>query len=87
MWPHPTPGGNYFNKLGIVLFPKAFMSISAVLVQCFFRRYLNDSTPFLHFCVYLPFEGDLGSYLQRLVDLNVDVNPNFAYVYVWYGTH
>jgi hypothetical protein len=30
------------------------------------RRFLNDSTPFLHFCDYLPFEEDLSLYLNKL---------------------
>jgi hypothetical protein len=32
MWPHPTPGVHYFNKLESVLCKKAFMQISALLV-------------------------------------------------------
>jgi hypothetical protein len=33
------------------------------LAQWFWRRrFLNDSTPFLHFCDYLPFEVDLALY-------------------------
>jgi hypothetical protein len=30
------------------------------------RRFLNDPTPFLHFCYYLPFEDDLALYLNKL---------------------
>jgi hypothetical protein len=30
------------------------------------RRFLNDPTPFLHFCNYLPFEDDLALYLSNL---------------------
>jgi hypothetical protein len=30
------------------------------------RRFLNDPTPFLHFCDYLPFEEDLTLYLNNL---------------------
>jgi hypothetical protein len=30
------------------------------------RRFLNDATPFLHFCDYLPFEEDLALYLSKL---------------------
>ena len=26
-------------------------------------------------------------YLLKLVDMNVNVNPNFAYIYLWGGTH
>jgi hypothetical protein len=37
------------------------------LVQWFWRRrFLNDTTPFLHFCDYLPFEKDLALYLNKL---------------------
>jgi hypothetical protein len=34
--------------------------------QWFWRRFLNDPTPFLHFCDYLPFEEDLALYLKKL---------------------
>jgi hypothetical protein len=30
------------------------------------RRFLNDPTPFLQFCNYLPFEEDLTLYLNNL---------------------
>jgi hypothetical protein len=30
------------------------------------RRFLNDPTPFWHFCDYLPFEEDLAFYLNKL---------------------
>jgi hypothetical protein len=30
------------------------------------RRFLNEPTPFLHFCNYLPFEEDLALYLNKL---------------------
>jgi hypothetical protein len=30
------------------------------------RRFLNDPTPFLHFCDYLPFKEDLALYLYKL---------------------
>jgi hypothetical protein len=37
------------------------------LAQWFWRRiFLNDPTPFLHFCDYLPFEEDLALYLNKL---------------------
>ena len=37
------------------------------LAQWFWRRrFLNDPTPFLHFCDYLPFEEDLVLYLNKL---------------------
>jgi hypothetical protein len=36
------------------------------LAQWFFRRrFLNDSTPFLHFCAYLPLEEDMVLYLNK----------------------
>ena len=30
------------------------------------KKILNDSTLFLHFCDYLPFEADLALYLNKL---------------------
>jgi hypothetical protein len=36
------------------------------LAQWFWRRFLNDPTPFLHFCNFLPFEEDLALYLNKL---------------------
>jgi hypothetical protein len=30
------------------------------------KKKLNDSTPFLHFCDYFPFEEDLAFYLSQL---------------------
>jgi hypothetical protein len=36
------------------------------LAQWFWRRFLNDPTPFLHFCDYLPFEADLALYLNKV---------------------
>jgi hypothetical protein len=36
------------------------------LAQWFWRRFLNDPTPFLHFCDYLPFEEYLVIYLNTL---------------------
>jgi hypothetical protein len=37
------------------------------LAQWFWRRrFINDTTPFLHFCDYLPFEEDLALYLNKL---------------------
>jgi hypothetical protein len=37
------------------------------LAQWFWRRrFLNDPTPFFHFCDYLPFEEDLALYLNKL---------------------
>jgi hypothetical protein len=36
------------------------------LTQWFWKRFLNDPTPFLYFCDYLPFEEDLALYLNKL---------------------
>jgi hypothetical protein len=36
------------------------------LAQWFWKRFLNDPSPFLHFCDYLPFEKDLALYLNKL---------------------
>jgi hypothetical protein len=36
------------------------------LVHWFRRTFLNDPTPFLHFCDYLPFEEDLALYLYKI---------------------
>jgi hypothetical protein len=37
------------------------------MAQWFYRRrFLNDPTPFLHFCDYLPLEEDLALYLNKL---------------------
>jgi hypothetical protein len=36
------------------------------LTQWFWRRFLSDPTPFLHFCDYLPFEEDLDLNLNKL---------------------
>jgi hypothetical protein len=37
------------------------------LAPRFWRRgFLNDPTPFYHFCDYLPFEKDLALYLNKL---------------------
>jgi hypothetical protein len=36
------------------------------MAQWFWRRFLNDPTPSLHFCDYLPFEEDLALYLNNL---------------------
>jgi hypothetical protein len=40
------------------------------LARWFWRkRFLNDPTPYLHFCDYLPFEEDLALYLKKKLDL------------------
>jgi hypothetical protein len=36
------------------------------LAKCFCRIYVNDLTPFLYFCDYLPFGDDLAIYLNRV---------------------
>jgi hypothetical protein len=36
------------------------------LAQWFCRRFLNDTTPFLYFCDYLPLEEGLALYLNKL---------------------
>jgi hypothetical protein len=36
------------------------------LAQWFWRRFLDDTIPFLHFGDYLPFEEDLALYLSKL---------------------
>jgi hypothetical protein len=48
------------------------------------RRFLNDTTPFLHFCDYLPFKEDLALYLNKLEfpsskDNLYQVSLNLAY--------
>jgi hypothetical protein len=30
------------------------------------KKFLSDTTPFLHFCDYLPFEEDLALYLNNI---------------------
>jgi hypothetical protein len=46
----PDPWGPYSNDL---------CQFWLKLAQWFWRRFLNDPIPFLHFCDYLPFEEDL----------------------------
>jgi hypothetical protein len=36
------------------------------LAQWFWRRFLNDPIPFLHYCDYLPFDKDLAFNLNKL---------------------
>jgi hypothetical protein len=36
------------------------------LAKWFWRRFLNDPTPFLYFCDYLPLKEDLALYLNKL---------------------
>ena len=66
LWPLPTPGDHGLYKLESTLYQNAFMQIWALLAQWFWRRFLNDPTPFFHFCDYLPFEEDLALYLNNL---------------------
>jgi hypothetical protein len=43
------------------------------------KRFLNDPTPFLHFCDYLPFEEDLALYLNKLES----PSPKYNLYQVW----
>jgi hypothetical protein len=65
----PLKKGNplYFNNLESPP-PKDDLShIWLKLVQWLWRtRFLNDPTPFLHFCDYLPFEEKLALYFNNL---------------------
>jgi hypothetical protein len=45
---------------------RQFVPSLVTLVQWFWRRFLNDPTPYLHFCNYLSFEEDLALYLNKL---------------------
>jgi hypothetical protein len=40
------------------------MSSSSSVVLA--KKFLNDPTPFLHFCDYFPFEEELALYLKNL---------------------
>ena len=65
--PHSTPGGHDLNKLEFPLYQEAFVEISAFLAQWFLRRrFLNDTTLFLHFHDYLPFEGGPGPSFEQI---------------------
>jgi hypothetical protein len=63
----PLGGGNplYLNKLGNNLHKDDLCQVWLELTQWFWR-FLNDPTPFLHFCDHLPFEEDLALYLIKL---------------------
>jgi hypothetical protein len=65
----PLERGNalYLNKLEFFL-PKNYLcQVWSKLAQWFWRRrFLNDPTPFLHFCDYLPLEEELALYLNKL---------------------
>ena len=55
----------YLNKLE---FPSTMDDLCQVwlnLAQWFWRRFLNDPTPLLHFCDYLSFEEDLDLHLNK----------------------
>jgi hypothetical protein len=55
------------NKLQSPLPKDDLYQVWLILAQWFWRRrFLNDPTPFLHFCDYLPFEEDLALYLNKL---------------------
>ena len=54
------------NKLIFPLSKDDLCQVWLKLAQWFWRRrFLNDPTPFLHFCDYLPFEKDLAHYLKK----------------------
>jgi hypothetical protein len=54
------------NKLESPLPKEDLYKVWLKLAQWFWRRFLNDPNPFLHFCDYLPFEEDLTLYLNKL---------------------
>ena len=55
------------NKLESPLYEEAIIQISAFLAKWLLkRRYLNDTTLFLHFRDYLPFERGLILHLNEL---------------------
>jgi hypothetical protein len=57
----------YLNKLESPLPKDDLCQVWLKLAQWFLRRrFLNDPTPFLHFCDYLPFEENLALYLNKL---------------------
>jgi hypothetical protein len=43
------------------------------LAQWFWRRFLNDTTSFLHFCDYFPFEEDLALIWTKLNSLHLKI--------------
>ena len=62
-WGYPLS----LNKLESPLPTDNLCQVWLKLAQWFWRRrFLNDPTPFLHFCDYLPFEEDLALYLNKL---------------------
>jgi hypothetical protein len=55
------------NKLESPLPKDDLYKVWLKLAQWFWRRrFLNEPTPFLHFCDHLPFEEDLALYLNKL---------------------
>jgi hypothetical protein len=55
------------NKLKFPLPKDDLCQVWLKLAKWFWRRrFLNDSTPLLHFCDYLPFEQELALYLNKL---------------------
>jgi hypothetical protein len=50
--------------------------------QVILEKILNDPTPFLHFCNYLPFEEDLTLYLNKL-DLPSPKDNCLKFVLIW----
>jgi hypothetical protein len=56
----------HLNKLGSLLHKDDLCQVCFILAQWFWRRFLNDPTPFSYFCDYLPFEEDLALYLKKL---------------------
>ena len=57
----------YLNKLESPSPKDDLCQVWLKLAQWFWRRrFLNDPTPFLHFCNYLPLEEELALYLNKL---------------------
>jgi hypothetical protein len=57
----------HLNKLESLLPKDDLCQVWFKLALWFWRRrFLDDTTPFLHFCNYLPFEEDLALYLNKL---------------------
>jgi hypothetical protein len=57
----------HLNKLEFLLPKDDLGQVWLKLAQWFWRRrFLNDPTPFLHFCDYLPLKQDLTLYLNKL---------------------
>jgi hypothetical protein len=60
---YPLP----LNKLEFPLSKDNLCQVWLKLAHWFWRRkFLNDPTPILYFCDYLPFEVDLALYLNKL---------------------